>query len=76
MHRFSVMLPYSFFVDDVRLSSRFNMTVFVKCVTFFENNWSFRINGRECRMLSIYLILKRNFSKYTVRGTVAFILLA
>ena len=76
MHRLHEMLPYSFLCDDIRLSYRFNMTVFVKCLTFFENNCLFRINGRECRMLSICLILKRKFSKYTVRGAVAFILLA
>jgi len=49
------MLPYSFLGDDIRLSYRFNMTVFVKGLTFFEINCSFRINGRKYRMLSIHL---------------------
>ena len=61
------MLPYSFFGDDVRLSYRSNMTVFVKCLTFFENNCSIRVNGRECGMLSIHLILMRKINKQIVR---------
>jgi len=39
------------------------MTLIVKCLSFFGNKYSFRINGKESGMLSIHLILIRNFNK-------------